>query len=287
MSYVDVVSSNHSSFAAALRSDGQIVAWGNNANGQCNVPPLTPGTTYVEFGLGDDHGVALTSDGTVKAWGSNSLGQLNVPQPPVGLRYVGVAAKYARNLALRSDGVLVPWGGPNTNGELAPPPVVQGYRVAWFDVGYDYNIELLTPIASSYCTAGTSTNGCVPSISALGYPSASATSGFTIATTQLEGQKQGLFFYSLTGRHSGAWGESLLCVKAPTQRTPAMFSGGTAGQCDGSLSFDWLDYVATHPAALGVPFASGMQVGIQTWYRDPPSPKTTNLSDALEFIVAP
>ena len=67
----------------------------------------------------------------------------------------------------------------------------------------------------------------------------------------------------------------------------AQFSGGTIGACDGAYTQDWLDFVATHPAALGVPFVGGETVNAQCWYRDPAAPKTTNLSNALEFVVQP
>ncbi len=146
------------------------------------------------------------------------------------------------------------------------------------------------PPVSVYCTAGTSTNGCVPSISATGTPSASAASGFTISVANVEGQKQGLMFYGVSGQAIAPWGSggtSFLCVKAPTQRLGAQSSGGTASACDGSLSNDWLAFVAANPGVLGAPFSAGNVVNAQAWYRDPPAVKTTNLSDGLEFTLAP
>ena len=141
----------------------------------------------------------------------------------------------------------------------------------------------------SYCTAGTTTNNCVPAIGAAGFPSASAGSDFTITIDNVEGAKQGLIFYGVTGPVALPWGlgSSFLCVKAPTQRTPAQDSGGTAGQCDGSMTLDFNAYIATHPTAVGVPFSPGDTCWAQGWFRDPPSPKTTNLSDGLKFTVGP
>ncbi|MCC7010986.1 MAG: hypothetical protein IT454_00375 [Planctomycetes bacterium] len=143
----------------------------------------------------------------------------------------------------------------------------------------------------SFCTAGTSSNGCAASISASGTPSASAGSGFTLSVTNVEGAKQGLIFYGLnnTGFTPQAWGPStsFLCVKPPTQRMSTLNSGGTAGQCDGAFALDWNAFVAAQPGAFGAPFAGGEHVFAQAWYRDPPSPKTTHLSDALEFVVCP
>jgi hypothetical protein len=145
-------------------------------------------------------------------------------------------------------------------------------------------------LAYPYCTAGTSTNGCVPSISGTGTPSIAATSGFTVACTSLEGQKNALIFYGVTGKKAAVWApgsSSFLCVKSPTQRTPAGNTGGTVGACDGSFSLDFLSYINTHPAALGTPFSAGDLVYFQTWYRDPSAPGTTNLSDALQVTMAP
>ncbi len=143
---------------------------------------------------------------------------------------------------------------------------------------------------ASYCTAGTSSNGCVPSIGASGTPSLSVSSGFSIDVTQLDGQRSGLFFYGVNGRANAAWSvgsTSLLCVKAPVQRMGLATSGGTFGQCDGQFSVDWSAWSAAHPGALGQPFAAGEIVNAQAWYRDPPAPKGTQLSDALEFVLAP
>ena len=62
--------------------DGYVVAWGDNAFGQCNVPALPPGVSYVEIAAAYYHSVARRSDGLVVAWGKNGLGQCNVPVLP-------------------------------------------------------------------------------------------------------------------------------------------------------------------------------------------------------------
>jgi hypothetical protein len=144
---------------------------------------------------------------------------------------------------------------------------------------------------TSFCTAGTTTNGCVPSMSASGAPIAGAASGFTIDVASVEGGRLGLILYGLdnTGFTPLPWGSgsSYLCIKSPTQRTTSLSSGGTAGACDGSLALDWLAYVASDPSVLGAPFVGGETVYAQAWFRDPPAAKSTNLSDALRFTVCP
>lgn len=142
----------------------------------------------------------------------------------------------------------------------------------------------------SYCTAGTTSHGCVPSILGSGHPSASAGSGFTITVQNVEGQQNGLIFYGLQGGQATPWSSastSLLCVKPPTQRMTVQASGGTLGSCDGMLSTDWNAFVATHPGALGTPFSGAELVWAQGWFRDAASAKTTSLSDGLMFVVCP
>jgi hypothetical protein len=139
----------------------------------------------------------------------------------------------------------------------------------------------------TYCTPATTTNGCNATMGWIGTPTASLSCPFKVSASSVEGQKQGIVFYGLSGPTASPWGTGFLCVKAPTQRTPAQNSGGTAGACDGLLSLDFNAYMATHPGALGQPLFAGEAFWFQAWFRDPPAPKTTNMSDALTFTLAP
>ncbi|MBL8800395.1 MAG: PQQ-dependent sugar dehydrogenase [Planctomycetes bacterium] len=151
------------------------------------------------------------------------------------------------------------------------------------------SVDVLPPVRT-YCTSSTSTNGCHAAIGASGMPSASAGSGFLLACGELEGQRSALFFYGINGPVAAPWGSggtSLRCVRSPVQRMTALDSGGNAGACDGQISLDWNTYRATHPNALGAPFAGGQSVWTQAWFRDPPAVKATNMSNALEFTLCP
>jgi hypothetical protein len=144
--------------------------------------------------------------------------------------------------------------------------------------------------AANYCTPSTTTNGCTPVMSASGTPSASAPSGFTLSCASVEGQKSGLIFYGISGPNNSPWGlggTSTLCVKPPTQRMTTQNTGGTLGACDGSLSIDFLAFLAANPSALGAPPTAGQPFNAQAWFRDPPAVKTTNLSDGLSFVLCP
>lgn len=145
---------------------------------------------------------------------------------------------------------------------------------------------------TSYCTSGTTTNGCNATISAITNPSVSLASACTLDVTNVEGQKLGLFFYGVdnTGFTPVPWAAtstSFLCVKPPTQRTLAQPSGGTANACNGSLALDWNAFQLANPAALGTPWLAGEKAYVQAWFRDPPAPKTTNLSNAVELTYQP
>ncbi len=143
---------------------------------------------------------------------------------------------------------------------------------------------------SIYCTAGTSAAGCSATLSYAGSPSGSAPSGFVLTASGVDAERLGLFFYSTNGPHSAVWApgsSSFLCVKSPTQRTGSQLSGGTPGGCDGSYQLDWNAFRAARPFALGTPFTPGTPIWSQAWYRDPSSPGTTSLSNALHFVVGP
>jgi hypothetical protein len=146
------------------------------------------------------------------------------------------------------------------------------------------------PVIASFCTSSTTSSGCTPVMAASGAPSASATSGFQISCASVEGAKSGLIFYSVAGEFPQPWAPgstSFLCVKTPTQRTPSQSTGGATGQCNGALNVDFLAFMAANPTAIGQPLASGQTFYSQAWFRDPPAPKTTNLSNGLRFTLTP
>jgi hypothetical protein len=206
----------------------------------------------------------------------------------VAVRFTGAGPRYANGPAaysVYSDAEL----SLTTGDSRSAPFTTTGSFFTVRELVGSVTYEVSSGGPTVYCTSGTSTNGCVPAIGATGTPSASASSGFTLTASNVEGQKQGLFFYGVSGQVAAPWGTgtSFLCVKAPTQRMTVQNSGGNVGACDGSLSEDWLAYIAANPSALGAPFSPGNVVNAQGWYRDPPSAKTTNLTDGIEFTVVP
>lgn len=98
------------------REPQYLVAWGENASGQTDLPPGL--TEAVAIGAGETHSLAVTADGRVIAWGDNTLGQTEVPADigPV----LTVAGGAFHSLALGRDGALRGWGN-NGAGQAAAP----------------------------------------------------------------------------------------------------------------------------------------------------------------------
>jgi len=121
--------------SVALKSDGSISTWGNDASGQQGVgralgsssPLVVPGTTsIVAIASGYSHVIALKADGTLLAWGSNTDGQLgdgtttnrSNPTAVSGLTEVDkIWAQGSHNFARKRDGSLWAWGS-NGVGQL-------------------------------------------------------------------------------------------------------------------------------------------------------------------------
>ena len=84
-----------------VRSDGTVVAVGDNASGQCDVGGWTDIT---EVAASIRHTVGLKSDGTVVAVGDNASGQCDVEEW-TGIAWIAAGAYHT--VGLKSDGTAV------------------------------------------------------------------------------------------------------------------------------------------------------------------------------------
>lgn len=87
-----------------LKSDGTVVAVGQNKDGQCDVNDWAD---IIAISAGYRHTVGLKSDGTVVATGWNDSGQCDVSD---WTDIVAISAKASRTLGLKSDGTVVTAG---------------------------------------------------------------------------------------------------------------------------------------------------------------------------------
>ncbi len=144
-----------------------------------------------------------------------------------------------------------------------------------------------------YCTAKLNSLGCIPQIGAIGVPSATAGSGFTIRATNVINNKPGLLIYTHTGRAATPFQGGTLCISAPVRRAPSTNSGGTLppNNCSGIYAIDMNKFAVgllggTPAAYLQV---VGTVVNCQWWGRDNgfAPPDNSTLTDAVEYTICP
>jgi len=76
----------------ALQNGGRVVAWGDNAMGQCSPPTGMP--PAVSLAGGGAHSVALLTNGTVVAWGAGWNGQCHFPTTLTNAVAIGAGAEH-------------------------------------------------------------------------------------------------------------------------------------------------------------------------------------------------
>jgi alpha-tubulin suppressor-like RCC1 family protein len=157
----------------ALLSDGTVMAWGDNSQGELgdgttansDVPVAVSGLTGVTaISAGGDFSLALLSNGTVMAWGDDSYGELgdgttansDIPLAVEGLTGVtAVSAGLEHALALTDTGTVLAWGNDNagqlgdgTTGGTSDTPVtvigLNGPTVTAVAAGLDHSLGLLS-----------------------------------------------------------------------------------------------------------------------------------------------
>lgn len=153
------------------------------------------------------------------------------------------------------------------------------------DAYMSVHVQTAAAPPSVYCTAKTSSLGCIPSISFSGAPHASGATPFHIKANAIANQKNGLLIYGFQAG-SGAFQGGTLCISGGLRRTPPQNSGGSASGANCSGSFDF-DMQAHLQSGLDPLLTVGVRVNAQFWYRDPLDAWTSGLSNALEFTIQP
>jgi hypothetical protein len=134
---------------------------------------------------------------------------------------------------------------------------------------------------ATYCTAKTNSLGCLPAIGTNGVQPKKSTGNFTVTCSNVLNQKNGLLFWGL-GSSATPFQGGFKCVANPTLRTTSISSGGAASgnSCTGTYAFN---FSTAYMNSVGL--APGHTVFAQWWMRDPASPSTTGLSNAVQFTV--
>jgi len=180
----------------AVSVDGELWAWGNNADGRLGDGTETHITHPTRIGVEDNwsqvsigrgHSLAINTDGELWAWGLNSHGQVGNGTTTVQLTpvQIGVANNWtsistgaSHSLALNSDGELWAWGN-NSGGRLgignttnSDEPVRVGLESNWTSISAgsshsaaineDYELWTWGANANGRLGDGTTTQSTIP-----------------------------------------------------------------------------------------------------------------------------
>ena len=135
-----------------------------------------------------------------------------------------------------------------------------------------------------YCTAKTSSAGCVATIgtSDSANQPISGVGGYSVTARRVQGEKTGLLFASISGPSAIPFGGGTLCMNPPLKRGPVQFSGGSSPvECNGRYT-TLVNDGTSFP--IGMDPGAGMSATYQYWYRDP-SNGAGNFGTALSDAV--
>ena len=137
---------------AVIKDSGAVACWGLNDHQQCVVPVDVTNATAVAVGA--FHTAAIRSDRTVKCWGWSNSGQCTTPE---GLSDVSsIAAGEWHTIAIKADGSISCWG-LNTSGQCDVP---QGLGLASSAAGGNRHTVALLRDGTVFCWGGNDNNQC-------------------------------------------------------------------------------------------------------------------------------
>lgn len=159
--------------------------------------------------------------------------------------------------------------------------MVIGARNVYSASGAAYALDTDSPAVCTYCTAKTTSTGCLPSMGWTGSTSLAAAS-FDLTAHTLIPDRPGLFFYGAFGIAQAFQGGTL-CVQTPLKRTPVRFSSSGAS-CTGAVSLDFDAWIAS---GVDPALVSGSRWAAQFWSRDPAASFGSSFTNTLLFTLLP
>jgi alpha-tubulin suppressor-like RCC1 family protein len=176
------------SFSLALKKDGSVWTWGNNASGELgdntttdrSTPAVVSGLSsgVSKIAAGSSFCVVIKTDGSVLAWGNNASGEIGnngapndalLPVQVTGLgpgsNITAVTAGFSHVIALTTNGTLTVWGrnvsgqlGDGTTTEHDAPEVLGTKYFAQISAGGSHTLASRSPtldISPKRAPAGT------------------------------------------------------------------------------------------------------------------------------------
>jgi len=127
----------YASYTFAIKTDGSLWAWGDNAYGQLGDGTVVTARRPVKImddvtavSAGSTHAMAIKTDGSLWAWGDNAYGQLGNStiintRTPIKIMdgVVSVSAGPTHTAAIKTDGSLWAWGD-NAYGQLGNSTII-------------------------------------------------------------------------------------------------------------------------------------------------------------------
>ena len=218
----------------------------------CQLSPATGAATI---------GAQITSINGITALAINAAGEAFITAAPGATLYrldmttgsatllgsLGVPTSVAWDLAFDSSDRL--WAslddvvtGADTGLYTVDPVTYQATKViSVIDEYYGITFGPKT-LATSFCSAKSSSLGCAPRLSGDGFASPAASLGFTVTASDLNNNRVGMMLYTTSGRASIPFQGALLCVQPPVLRSPAGTTGGNplpTLDCSGTWSIDY------------------------------------------------
>ena len=158
--------------------------------------------------------------------------------------------------------------------------------VAFRDGAHAQRVSVMryTVQSESFCTAVTSSLGCVPQIESVGAPSLTGSTPFTIRATNIITDRPGMLIYGFASAAVPFQGGTL-CIGGAVRRGGPVNSGPGTGvpDCSGVFTSNFGAALASGLPGVWV----GTELSAQFWYRDSQNPLGPGLTNGLRFVVGP